>query len=224
MYNRIVAFGCSYVAGDAMPDVWEKNKRNKLKKIKKGKSLITFPGLIATELGLKFVNNGISGASNKEILEAIENFEFDKDDVVILHWSFVNRTLFRTLDNNTIQILPSTNPANWGPVLAKKYYDFQNDMNMLSDTRIFVNYANYRLKFLGVRNIINFSPILGEDARKKITNNIYDFPVDTKHLTYFANTGQYPDRDLALDQKHPGPETHKRFAEYILEEYPWLKE
>ena len=97
-------------------------------------------------------------------------------------------------------------------------------MNMLSDTRIFVNYANYRLKFLGVKNIINFAPILSNVARETVKTNIYDFKVDTKNLVYHHNQQLFPGADWALDNSHPGPKTHKRFAEYILERYPWLKE
>lgn len=221
MHNRIVAFGCSYVAGDAMPDVWALDERKKLKKIKPGPSLLTFPNLLATELDLELVNKGIPGASNKQIVETIEDFEFDKNDIVILHWSFANRSLFTTLDNNKIQILPSFSRG----VLGKKYYDLHNDIDMLNDTRIFVNYANYRLKFLGVKNIINFAPILSDVAsRKTVKTNIYDFKVDTKNLVHYQNQQLFPGADWALDNSHPGPKTHKRFAEYILEEYPWLKE
>jgi len=89
------------------------------------------------------------------------------------------------------------------------------------DIRLLLNGINYKLKNKNVKTI-NFSPI---KARDKFSNDQksfedlvkFDFSVDKN------NIGFLPDIDVGLDNWHPGPKTHKQFAEYVLEEYPWLK-
>lgn len=222
MYNkRLVTFGCSYVAGDAMPDVWAKSKKG-LKKISPGPSTLVFPALVAKEINAEYINEGEPGASNLHIISNIENFEFKDDDIVIIHWSFMNRSMYKTSQNENVRILPSSNS-----ILSRKFYSYQNDLNMWNTTKICFNYANYRLQNLGISKVINFSPLIPvniQKAKNKFNLNC-DFPSDNNNLIHFHSRNKYPDtHDLAEDNSHPGPKTHQKFANYILEEYPWLKE
>ena len=219
--NRLIAFGCSYTYGHGLQDCIADNGSG----AGRYPSKFAWPQLVANVANLECINKSAPGSSNQEILWQIERFNFEVNDTVIIHWSFCNRAMYRTVKNDILKIMPQYNKSK-GPVLARKYYMLENELNMYDKTRIFLNYANYRLKNIGINKIINFSPILEPNMEQIITNHNlqYDFDTDDINLVHYHKKNLFPDADDALDNSHPGPKTHQRFAEYILQEYPWLKE
>jgi len=219
--NRLIVFGCSYTYGHGLQDCIASNGS--------GPGLypskFAWPQLVANVANLECINQSDPGSSNQQILWQIERFNFEVNDTVIIHWSFCNRAMYRTIKNDIVKIMPHYSKSK-GLVLAKKYYALENELNMYDKTRIFLNYANYKLKNIGIKKIINFSPILEPNMEQIITNlNLqYDFKTDDINLVHYHKKNLFPDADTALDNSHPGPKTHQRFAEYILGEYPWLKE
>jgi hypothetical protein len=195
--NRLIVFGCSYTYGHGLQDCIASN----------GSapglypSKFAWPQLVANVANLECINQSDPGSSNQQILWQIERFDFEVNDTVIIHWSFCNRAMYRTIKNDIVKILPQYGKSK-GLVLAKKYYALENQLNMYDKTRIFLNYANYRLKNIGINN----------------------FDTDDINLVHYYKKNLFPDADTALDNSHPGPKTHQRFAEYILGEYPWLKD
>ena len=86
---RLVAFGCSNTFGQSLPDVWDYEKNEGI--FNQGPSKYAWPQLLADKLNVECINNGIPGASNKEIWYNIVNAEFENDDIIIILWSHLNR-------------------------------------------------------------------------------------------------------------------------------------
>ena len=74
--GRLVVFGCSNTYGQGLLDPKKE----------------VWGALLANLLKREFVNNGKPGASNKYIAHAINEFVFKPDDVVIIAWSYLNRS------------------------------------------------------------------------------------------------------------------------------------
>ena len=79
--RRLVTFGCSFTYGSALADTYE---------FTPGPSIYAWPNIFAKELNLECVNKVIPGASNKEILHYIQNFEFRSNDTVCVLWTYPN--------------------------------------------------------------------------------------------------------------------------------------
>lgn len=74
--GRLVVFGCSNTYGEGLLDPKKQ----------------VWGALLANLLKREFVNNGKPGASNKYIAHAINEFVFKPDDLVIIAWSYLNRS------------------------------------------------------------------------------------------------------------------------------------
>lgn len=73
--SRLIAFGCSHTQGCGCEDY-----------------LSAWPYILADKLGLDCINEGVSGASGKEIAHRALNFDYEKTDIVIIMWSHWTRT------------------------------------------------------------------------------------------------------------------------------------
>lgn len=95
--SRLVAFGCSNTAGQALPDYNDDY----------GHSKHAWPQLLGDKLGLSVVNLGKGGQSNKFICSQVLDTELHKDDLVVFMWTFFSRTCFFTEQGLPRRILPS---------------------------------------------------------------------------------------------------------------------
>ena len=77
---NIVAFGCSSTYGEALGN----EKHN-------DPSPLAWPQILADLFKCTVDNKGESGKSNKEILHKILNYNFTKEDVVFICWTFLDR-------------------------------------------------------------------------------------------------------------------------------------
>jgi len=213
--NRIITFGCSFTYGHGLRDCINA-------KLGPGKypSKFAWPNLIAQKLNKENVNMAYCGASNKHIAHLVDNFQFHETDICLIQWTFIDRyTIF--LQDNSIQSINAHSKTKDSKNYYKMMMNLYNLYDKSIDIRLLLNGINYKLKNKNVKTI-NFSPI---KARDKFSNDQksfedlvkFDFSVDKN------NIGFLPDIDVGLDNWHPGPKTHKQFAEYVLEEYPWLK-
>jgi hypothetical protein len=84
---RIVAFGCSFTYGHGLPDCYDVT----INRSGFSASKLAWPQILANEMNADCINMSQPGASNKEILHTLLNFNFDASDVVIIMWSFIDR-------------------------------------------------------------------------------------------------------------------------------------
>lgn len=87
MYERIVAFGCSFTAGHGIEDLWDAKSKLSIN----GHSKLSWPQQVANKLNLPLTNCAIAGSSNREILWKILTTEIKQTDLVLIHWTFAER-------------------------------------------------------------------------------------------------------------------------------------
>ena len=75
--KRLVTFGCSYPFGQGLPDCIG---HNSIYAPGPNPSLYAFPSLIAKQIGVENINLARPGASNKEIVYKVQQFQFERDD------------------------------------------------------------------------------------------------------------------------------------------------
>lgn len=210
---KLFAFGCSYTYGHGLSDciVGKTNAGPEPSKL-------TYINVLAEKLGIEKVwNLAMPGKSNKWILSAIEeNLSLiDKDDIVIVQWSFIDRSAilgneFKKNYSKSIDLGPWKKDR-----INSYYYKFlYHEYDHKKQTIWYINYANFLLKNRGINKTLHTAPPQSLDIEKYIINK-----------ENFLNDC-LPDHgiDYAQDNNHPGPKTHIRFANHLLEKYPWLKE
>jgi hypothetical protein len=87
-YKRLIAFGCSFTYGSHLPGTKYGNNVTGFDSTPNNQS---WPFKLGEMLDIEVVNKGVPGSSNLEILYHILNFNFEKNDVVVVMWSFPDR-------------------------------------------------------------------------------------------------------------------------------------
>ena len=95
---KLIVFGCSFVYGHGLPDCIAADGQSQGPKPSK----LAWPSHLFAKQGFKSLDNqGICGASNKQITRAILNYDFNEPCVVVIQWSrFVRKTFFKTPDED----------------------------------------------------------------------------------------------------------------------------
>jgi len=216
--KRLVTFGCSYTYGHGLQDCCTTDGH-----AGPVHSNLAWPSIIAERLDIELSNQSKPGCSNLEIVNRIKNFKFQKDDICIVHWTFIERWC-KILDLVTEIGYENIGPWDTGTnKTAKAFYGrIYNDATGIFLSKMYADFTGYYLKDLGIK-YISFAPIIYHKIRNTLELK-YTTPQDYENLCHFHDKKLYPSADDALDNAHPGPKTHTVFAEYILEEYPWLKD
>ena len=180
---RLITFGCSGTYGVGLP--------NPEKQV--------WGSLLSSYLNREFVNQGIPGASNKEIVNAIINFEFQPDDMVFILWTMIDRYGVLNSKDDFTQFLPMS-PH---PLSIQYYKDFHTYYDHLFLFKVFVEYA---INFLKKKNIqsnslFNHHPGIKVDAQHTL--------LDTTFGNFWA---KFP---RAKDGLHMGVEGNEEFAKHI---------
>lgn len=193
---RLVAFGCSYTRGTALDDIWDfKNNCS----IFPQPSKYAWPQVIADELGIECVNLGKGGYSNKAIWHTIVNFDFEPNDIVFIHWSYLDRYHYYETNNS------GTIVDHRGTTLRDRAFFkyLHSDYDMKNDLFMRINHID---------------SLLYEKKRYHLLIEPADFPswnrtaINELYLTNCKN--KYP---RANDNSHPGILAHKEFATKILQ-------
>jgi hypothetical protein len=195
--KRLITFGCSYPFGHGLPDCIGKDN------VSPGKdpSNFAFPQLISNYLNRTNVNLSRPGSSNKEMIFRIQQFDFDKDDIVILHWTHSERSC--VIDNENVNII-----GHWCPDKRSKtfYKLFATNDDIVFNTKLYLSWANLYLKSK-VKTTINTKPFTF------LSNLDVDFSTDECSL--LDKTINDFTIDYAIDNLHPGIKSHKSYAEYL---------
>lgn len=195
MNNRLVAFGCSYTFGHWLPDAMD---------CEGPCSLHSWPFKLAEMLNIKNVENkGVSGASNKEILYQIQNFDFYNTDIVVVLWSYLERDCIIT-ENRIVQGYPNSNKNNTWYFDKLEYGTYDGYYQMWT----YINYAKMFFDKIGIENY-HFS------IDEEYTQNPPAFNEVNVHTSgIYHITEDFP---LAPDGLHPGLEGHEQIAKNIKE-------
>lgn len=206
---RLITIGCSNTYGHCLPDCSHYEPVSKTWGCGDKPSRFAFPQLLADRLGCELHNLSWPGASNRHIWWQSLNFEFDKDDVVILVWTFSNRhALIMPHMTQHLGCWPSALPAN------RNFQKFVASANSQLDLEItsFL-YMDHTLNHLNgrVKKLLNYR------VDDKEYNDIPDWCnikfVDTLNLIV-----PHDEKDFAEDGIHYGIESHKKFAVKMFED------
>lgn len=193
--ERLIVFGCSLTYGHGLPDCFiPPNKPGN------SHSNLSWPMHVAKYMNRTCVNKARPGSSNKRIWNEVINFEYQPNDIVIIQWSFVDRT----------SIIKANNIIDVGPWTDHAYYNEMYDENdSLLMSKLFVNHSNM---FLRSKNIKLYNMIPGEEEIGILRFN----DITTEHIPVYITKLRlsYP---LALDKRHPGVECQEEYSKRILD-------
>jgi hypothetical protein len=155
------------------------------------------------------------GASNKEILNTLLNFNFDSSDVVIVMWSFVERWCKIKNYTSIIRLISLTSMENDPNDVLSQYDKVFTYEDMQLD---FIYRANFAKLYLDNKNLKNYHlSVNPEEFCLKVMPvwNAVDF-VDI-NLTFISSWTPKA-LDIANNGGHPGPEAHQIVAIELIEE------
>ena len=190
---RLVAFGCSNTYGQALPDT-------KFKKHTQAPpaSKFSWPSVLAEKLNIECVNKAVPGASNKLISHVIRNTNFQDNDIVVALWSYIERWCIIDIDGDQDWTSHGHNVvAPWMKNRrSKNYFRYlYNEVDHRIETNHRIDYANLYLKSLGIKQF--------HSSCESIIHP----------LLFDINFDEFRKIDFALDNRHPGIESHKVIAE-----------
>jgi hypothetical protein len=195
--NRLIAFGCSYTYGHGLEDCVKHD-------LSPGStpSQLAWPKLLADKLNLECLNEGIPGASNKQIWHKIMNYDFDPTDMIFILWSSNQRHCVINEDL-TIESI-----GHWSnSKISKAYFKYlHNDIDQSIDTNLRISHCNYYLNDKGIKHY----NILFKKQQIENFNNTKILDVDFRDLKH-----KMP---RAVDKLHPGKKAHETFANNIYKE------
>jgi len=196
--DRLVTFGCSNTFGAYLDDNYHTNEFP---------SKFSWPANLAKLLDVPIENKGIPGASNKEILYTLLNYNFKNDDIVFVLWSHHDRHCIIT-KNNVERI------GTWWRKQNKRYRCFFKQLWNLYDRKIenyfYYNFAHLYLQEKNIKHVFlaHERPYIDLTLEWNSVNFLNVFLTDIRN--------RYP---FAKDNSHPGIEAHKLFAEVIYHKY-----
>ena len=225
-YN-LVTFGCSHTYGTGLPDCWIPEEEIHAKH----PSSLAWPAQLQERVGFKSLYNmSRPGASNKIILKNIVDYEYDKNTVVVVLWSNVDRhTIFKNKDKHSLHLMPHFPKisfiaeyfAKWhgakdGTDLQKKsqlyFENFHEDFDVCFDQIIRINYVHAFLKNKGIKSF-HLLPEHDYENHKNYLKNLF---LENANIKLFKWKKDFK-IDEALDKPHahPGMKSHVLFANNI---------
>jgi hypothetical protein len=217
---RIVAFGCSHTYGHSLPDCV-------VDKYLPGPhpSHFAFPSLIANQLGVMCINKSVPGASNLQILLNILQFNFLPNDLVLVMWTFPNRGTLFTEKKQLVKIAPwllsdnidkgilidysakkDKTPKDSVIGMARSFYETHSDYHLRLMSWLYMDMASMFLDKIHIKKIfVTFDNAWNISENPMLDCRSIKEPLDSYEIDY------------GFDGFHPGLETHKIWANKILE-------
>lgn len=188
---RLVAFGCSFTRGTALNDIWDFDNKCS---IFPQPSKLAWPQILADKLDIECVNLGKGGYSNKAIWHDVVNFNFLPDDIVFVHWSYLDRYhFFESKDKSHIVDHRGNTPRD------KAFFKYlHSEYDMLNDMYMRVNHVD-NLLHKHKRYHLQI-----EYTSEPVWNNV---KIQNIYLNDYKT--KYP---RANDNSHPGTKAHEMFA------------
>ena len=193
---RLVTFGCSFTYGAGLEDPVTQS----------------WPAVLGRLTNRTIVNNGNIGSSNLEILSCILDFNFQKDDLVVIGWTYCNRDVVFKKNGTYEKITP------WmeGDVF-KTWLSLHNEYDIEVRSGMYIHHAELYLDNLKIKNCSFWAvPKAGKRLDRILStvfNNEARLPIFVKRNT--LHTKIMYSVDLASNNSHPGPISHSVAAEKL---------
>jgi hypothetical protein len=196
------AYGCSLTYGQALVDCHGENSGPG-----PNPSKFAWPQLLADQLGIDCMNHSMPGGSNKYIIHKLTQTQIDPNDIVVIQWSYLARWVFFGDEEQ--------HEGPWKSPHSNFYKTVWNAEDCKFNNRILIDYAWLHLKDKGCRFVFA-SVEKGQKAFWVDEDLEYIFDdVDFRSAKFDYKSIKDFQLDLALDNRHPGPQSHKKYAEYL---------
>ena len=199
---RLIAFGCSHTYGNGLDDCWIDKDRMAPKP-----SQYAWPSVLSDMLNIECINMAIGGASNKQILDAVLNFDFRDDDITFIKWTHFDRYCVHLNDGTVFKI------GNWKNDITNKSY-FAHVHSFYDSYVDFCIRSNYAKFYLDSEVIEHYHLTCADLYNPKYKKLKWDKATFLKsRLSHYRD--KYP---KALDGLHAGKEAQYKYAESIYRE------
>lgn len=200
---RLIAFGCSNTYGQGLHDCHLKGGPGP------HPSKYAWPAKLAELLEVECINKAAPGASNRRIWHEVVKFDYEPNDIVIMHWTLLHRSTVLYKDKQPINLgLWNIIESNIGEPWKRYITEVDCDYDRLLESCAYIDHAELFLKDkVKLYKHIVFNPDEFVDLPKWCS---FDFAV---HASYY--NVNYP---LALDNAHTGVRGHRELAKAIYEE------
>lgn len=215
--QRLIAFGCSNTYGEGLED----RITTKFDSLKEPASEFAWPKVLGNLLGLRTVINCAEpGSSNKHIWNRAINFDYQSDDIVFVHWTFLDRDCVFEKHNKIgpWQSISKDRNKKQEKLIANYYYKyFYSQKDRLLDLCIRADHLDRYLQEKDIRhyNLLTIGNSYGGDSQGSLDMNFPNWSKTRFLKTSFVNT---PRLDEALDGDHAGIKTHASVAQHIYKE------
>jgi hypothetical protein len=208
---RFIAFGCSFTYGEGLADCVSKNRQW----AGPNPSEMAWAALLAKQYNYELVNCSKPGTSNYHIAHQIQSFDWQKDDVALILFTFFHR--YTIFDSGILPMNITPHDVNVHSKMhrAKAFYElFDNEHLVLNDT-LSIDSTFYCLSYHQVPVIASF---VGDIQRETYLEHTR--VKDNKWLNLISKNDFLKHKvDIGLDKgEHPGPETHRLFAESLVDD------
>lgn len=207
--SRLITFGCSNTYGQGLPDCHLVDKTGSFR-AGPHPSKHAWPAVLGKLLNRETINLSCPGASNRAICYNVLNFSFEPTDIVVCHWSLINRYAVIYKDK------PMLNLGLWdipewqiGESYVKYIATVDNDYDRMIESSSLIDYTNLYLK----DKIDQSFNICFNRREFKDMPNWVSFVFDLDAAFYNV---EYP---LALDNAHTGIQGHRELAKSIYKLY-----
>lgn len=213
MEDRLVAFGCSHTYGHGLPDCYVpimKGKKTVGMQYGPVASNLAWPKLLANLKNIECDNRGVPGASNKEILYNILNYNFTSNDCVYVLWTYLARWCIIDKDkankNKPKLWKMHTHKKSAATPMTRAYYTYIfNKFDASYELLQMANAAYLRLAYLGVKSQMH---ILVDYCELQDPQS-WDLVNFNQRLCLRQFAWHY---EMAEDKAHYGVEAHKDYA------------
>ncbi len=188
-FKRIVAFGCSHTVGEWLPGYQPPSLDNNHQITF---SELAWPFVLAKKMKISEVNNlAWGGLSNHEILHRLLNADLNKDDLVVISWSYSGREILFN-DKGIIQTM-------WEPD-GYKFYAVHELVDLELKSMEYVHHAKMYLENNGIQYAMA---------------QIEHWNFKTEYWTKYNKNDYISFKviDRASDNLHPGVKSNELLAE-----------
>jgi hypothetical protein len=200
--KRLVAFGCSNTYGVGLRDCW-KATGAPFARAGDLPSQYAWPKILADLLGRMCCNNGISSASNLEILQTILSYKFVSDDIIVVLWTFSDRDMVFVPGESLIRLHAYSDTP-----LLKPWTEVHSTYDLKMRTWLQIHHAYHYIKNIGVK----FYFLETKSPPDSFTPPNWLRDIEFLDIDIQKIQNIYP---LAQDNLHPGEECHKEYARLI---------
>lgn len=196
--SRLIAFGCSYTYGTALPDCknWMLDKLHNLQPSNMG-----WASLLAQKLGLECVNESFPGASNSEIMYNVLKYNYKKHDTVVIMWTHYARDMLFTFSYKYPFFRDRLGP--WAKThQERKWAEYLSEKDYAMKSWFHIHHADLYLQQQGVKYIHYPATPKELDSYRLEFININN---------YHSDGIEYVDK--ATDDMHPGTQSNRLLAE-----------